>query len=88
MSFCPNYLLIPNVLRRNPPGLYILDNCTLLSSIFVNIFLAKAFLILDFCLVVRKTHVAFLYLEIFLVILNVLPVSAADFTLYSWCLLT
>ena len=47
-------LKLPIILPRNPPGSTISENLALLSFISDDLFLAKVFLILVFCLIVRN----------------------------------
>ena len=77
---------LPNVLPRNLPDWIALDNKDLLSFIFTSILLAKAFLFVVFCLVVKNNSWwKSSSWKFFLVILNVVPLLffAADFNLFS-----
>ena len=46
--------MLPSVLLKNPSDWIILDNGALLSFLFVHILSVKAFVVLDFRLVVRN----------------------------------
>ena len=78
---------LANQETKDPPDRIILDTSTLLSFVFVNILLAKAFLILVVCLAVKDNSCGnSSYSKFFLFILNIVPVLffAADFNSFNF----
>ena len=88
MLFFPK---LANQEQKDPPGLIIFDIWSLLSFISVDIFLAKAFLVLGDCLVVRNNSCGNYSSSKFLLFnLNIVTVLffAADFNLSNFVLVS